>query len=650
MLNLQFARIFNMIGIRSLTAIVICAFLGIAYSSQNINNLKPAQSIEELQTQLENVLKDMHVPGMSIAIVHRDGPTWIAGLGKADLINDRAATAATLFRIGSVSKGFISLAVLMLANEGKLSLEDSVQKLAPEVWFKNKWEASDPVRVVHLLENTTGWDDMHLREFAKNSSGISSFDALDYDHSSRISRWRPGTRMAYCNSGPAVAAYIVEKIVGKSFEEYVEQKFFKPIDMQTASYLQPLSELTTTLYRSDGKTPYPYWNLLYRSIGSINASANDMANYLLFYLNRGTIHGTQVIPADIFNRMEVPSSTWAAKEGLRVGYGLSNYCTIHDGFVYHGHDGNIPGGLTAMEYMFNEGVGYFYSLNSDNRKAFDRVGAVIRGYITRQLQKPSIPPEVSLPEKINTYTGWYEPNSPRVELFSFLERLIGLAYIHFQDNKLLVNSLVKRNATFLPVTDTQFRYVPLNEYHDPVPTLKLLTPNAEGQFIQLSLGLRNASLLHVTMKRIPTWLALFEIIIAGFVLLTLMSTLVYAPFWILRGLSKKHHRPAERGGIQLWPLVALLSLLSIVVICTLSNDVGVAISRMGNLTAWSFSLFLATIVFATASVASIIALWHTPKDEVHGITHMYSTIITIAVVISTAYLAYWGIIGLRTWA
>ena len=58
-----------------------------------------------------------------------------------------------------------------------------------------------PVRVVHLLEHTTGWDDMHLREYAKDAPGMSLRDGLDYDHHSRTSRWRPGTRMAYCNSG-----------------------------------------------------------------------------------------------------------------------------------------------------------------------------------------------------------------------------------------------------------------------------------------------------------------------------------------------------------------------------------------------------------------------------------------------------------------
>lgn len=638
----------SMWRMKFVTALVMGVFFGIDSSSQGINeNKKSAQSIAELQTHLENVLKEMHVPGMSVAIVNRDGPIWIAGLGKADLASDRSATAATLFRIGSVSKGFVSLAILMLVDEGKLALEDSVKKLVPEVWFNNKWETSDPVRVVHLLENTTGWDDMHLREFAKNPLAMSTFDALDYDHRSRTSRWRPGTRMAYCNSGPAVAAYIVEKFSGKSFEEYVGQKLFTPIGMQTATYFQPPAELTTTLYHGDGKTSYPYWNLLYRSVGSINASANDMANYLPFYLNRGNIHDTQIIPTAIFNRIEAPASTWAAKEGLRIGYGLNNYCTMYDGFVYHGHDGNVPGGLTVMHYMPDEGVGYFYSINADNRQAFDQVGAIIRAYITRQLQRRSTPQEVSLSKNVQTYAGWYEPNSPRVDLFFFLERLIGLSHMHFENNKLIINSLGEKHTTFLPVNDNQFRYVPTGEHPDPEPTLMLLT-NAEGQFIQRSLGLRNASLLHVTMKRIPAWLALFEIFITLFVLLSFISILVYSSFWMLQGLRKKPYRPAERS-VLVWPLVAVLSLISIIGIFMLSSDVGVVISRLGNLTVWSLSLFLATIVFAIASMASVIALWRTRKYEVGNIVYLYSIMITTAVVISTVYCAYWGIIGLRTW-
>jgi CubicO group peptidase (beta-lactamase class C family) len=79
------------------------------------------------------------------------------------------ATADTLFRIGSTSKVFVSLSILMLVDQGKLSLDDPVHKLAPEVWFDNPWESSDPVRAVNLLEHTTGWDDLHFREYAKQA-------------------------------------------------------------------------------------------------------------------------------------------------------------------------------------------------------------------------------------------------------------------------------------------------------------------------------------------------------------------------------------------------------------------------------------------------------------------------------------------------
>jgi CubicO group peptidase (beta-lactamase class C family) len=85
----------------------------------------------------------------------------------------------------------------MLADQGKLSLDDPVHKLAPEVWFENQWGSTDPIRVVHLLEHTTGWDDLHFREYAKQApDSMSVREGLDYDHHSRTSRWRPGTRMA----------------------------------------------------------------------------------------------------------------------------------------------------------------------------------------------------------------------------------------------------------------------------------------------------------------------------------------------------------------------------------------------------------------------------------------------------------------------
>jgi CubicO group peptidase (beta-lactamase class C family) len=598
----------------------------------------PAQSIDELRQQLEKILKETHTPGVSVAIVHKDGPEWVIGLGLADVASNRANTANTLFRIGSTSKAFVSLSILMLADQGKLSLDDPVHKLAPEVWFENRWESTDPIRVVHVLEHTTGWDDIHLREYAKQApDSMTVREGLDYDHHSRNSRWRPGTRMAYCNSGPPVAAYIVEKLTGRRFEDFVQQNLFSPIGMKTATYFEPAPRTATTLYHPDGKTPYTYWHILLRPAGSINASANDMAAYVQFYLNRGAVGGKQIVPVADIDRMEIPASTWAAKEGLKLGYGLSNYATVADGFVYHGHDGGVDGGLTEMAYMADYGVGYFFSINSGSDDAFEKVGKAIRAYIGNKLQRPALPPVAPLPSNASDYTGWYEPDSPRVEMFHFLERLLGLRRVHFQDGKLIISSL-HGNETFLPLTGTQFRHVPKDDAPYPVPTLDLLSVNPEGRFIQAE---------ETTMKKTPAWIAFGEILATAFVALSIVSIVVYSPFWVLAGISKRRRRPAERA-LRLWPLLAVLSLVAIVGLVILCGDD--LIGRLGNLTVWSAALWALTLIFAVTSIASAFYSWQSPAPGVRLGVRRFSIIVSAALLIATAYLVYWGFIGVRTWA
>ncbi len=624
---------------RIILILLLSTLACLCFADDKSEKQKPAQSIAELQQQLEKLLKDTHTPGVSVAVVHRDGPEWIAGLGESDVARHRATTPDTLFRIGSTSKAFASLSILMLVEQGKLSLDDPVRKLAPEVWFENRWEASDPVRVVNLLEHTTGWDDMHPHEYAVNAPpSLGLGEALDSYHGSRISRWPPGTRMAYCNSGPPVAAYIVEKITHQRFEDFVQQNLFLPIGMKTATYFPPPEGAATTLYHPDGKTPYPYWNIVYRPAGAINASARDMAAYVQFYLHRGKVNGVQIVAAADIDRMENPASTWAAKDGLKSGYGLSNYWSIHEGFVYHGHNGGVNGGLTEMAYMPEYGVGYFYSINSGNGDAFPRVGKTIRAYATAKLQKPALPPVASLPPGAAEWAGWYEPDSPRNEMTHFLERVAGLSVVSLKDGKLLISSLGGRNETFLPVSGRQFRYAPKKDSLEPAATLALLSPNTEGRFIEAGT---------VAFKQIPTWLAILEIVLTAFVALSVVSILIYAPFWILGGLSRKRRRPPERA-MRVWPLVAVLSLVSVVIIFILcGNDL---IERLGNLTAWSMALFLVTSMFAVASVASAIALWRAPAGTVRRGVRGYSMVVTVALLITTAYLAYWGVIGLRTWA
>ena len=130
--------------------LILLAVCSTVCCTQNKNEETPTQpqSIAELRQQLEKILAATHTPGLSVAIAHRDGVEWVAGLGQSDVATNHATTDETLFRVGSVSKSFASLSILKLINERKLSLHDTVRTLAPEIWFENRWEATHPVREV----------------------------------------------------------------------------------------------------------------------------------------------------------------------------------------------------------------------------------------------------------------------------------------------------------------------------------------------------------------------------------------------------------------------------------------------------------------------------------------------------------------------
>jgi hypothetical protein len=149
------------------------------------------------------------------------------------------------------------------------------------------------------------------------------------------------------------------------------------------------------------------------------------------------------------------------------------------------------------------------------------------------------------------------------------------------------------------------------------------------------------------MRRIPGWFAIGEILVAGFVVLSIFSIVLYAPFWMIGGLVPSRRRPAERA-MRWWPLIAVLSLVAFVVIFILcSEDL---IERMGNFTVWSAALWVVSLLFGLASLVSFLVALRGSTAGVRPGVRRFSRIVSTALLIASAYLTYWGIIGIRTWA
>jgi CubicO group peptidase (beta-lactamase class C family) len=506
--------------------------------------------------------------------------------------------------------------------------------------MRNPWDGSDPVRVVHLLEHATGWDDLALRDYALSDSTVTLRQGLDYTPRTRASRWRPGTRVAYCNSGPAVAAYIMEKQTGRPFEDLVRERLFEPIGMTTATYFPPAPpEALATLYHSDGVTPHDYWHISVRPAGAINASARDMARYVQFLLNRGrTSTGEQLIPAEAIVAMERPRSSLTARSGLTLGYGLHLGTYVDSAFVWVGHDGGVNGGLTIMAYRPDQGVGFTVMINAGNGEAIEKIDRLVRDYVTRDQPRPSPPQAVAMPQLARDRAGWYRFDNPRVQGLYFVERITGLVRVRAGDSTLTVRPLVGEGDNYIPVNERLFQKV-----GEPVPTLALVDDPANGRDQALE---RMGYLLPASYHRVAAPVAWLEVgvmllFLAGTVV-TLLFALVWVPRWVFRRL-----RDVPRLHLRAWPLLNAVSLIVLVGVFILSSED--LIPRFGNPTGWSYTLFGATLAFGLSALIGALVAWRRGAAEVKRGVRLYARVVCSVNAVVAAYLAWWGVIGWRTW-
>ena len=603
--------------------------------SQEKENVKPPETISELKNAIEKVLEDTKTPAVGLALVNKDGPVWIAGLGKANIENNVEANENTMFRIGSTSKMFVSLAILKLQEEGRINLRDTVRVLAPEIEFKNKWEDTNPILVEHLLEHTTGWDDLHLTEYALNDpTPISLKKGLEYHPHSRTSRWIPGTRMSYCNSGPPVAAYIVEKITGQTFEDYVQENFFQPMGMENMTYFASdiYKQLGATLYEK-GK-PQEYWHVLVRPSGSINASPKDMAKMVQFFINRGMIDSVQLISQASLKRMETPATTNGAKAGLEAGYGLNNYSSRHKSFVYRSHNGGVMGGLTDLSYLPEYNVGYAIMINSGNGEALNKIIKLVRNFQTKDFEVKKIVADSELTEQHAGISGYYMTINPRTQMFYFAERILGVQHIWCnKDSIFLKGFLGGETVKLLPAKGNRYKsaesgIISMVQASDPLA----------GEVIETDWGV---------LKRISSVQAYSQLILLVLWLFLMLGSFIFGIIWSIR-----YWRGKIKGGanirIRLWPLLASFFFLGALIFIVVGfSD---PFKQLGMITTVSVSIMLLTIGFALTSVWSMVCIIKERHESINKLVYWYSAILSCLHFIATCFFLWNGVIGIRTWA
>src|ERR1700704_6127249 len=239
------------------------------------------KTLQELQQAMKDVLNKEHVPGAGVALVANGEVLWCGGIGEAAMATKRAAGCDTEFRVGSISKTLVALALLKLQEEGKINLYARLQDVAPEIAFKNRWEATHPVRIVNLLEHTAGFDDMEPSEVynVRDRYDFPLLDVFNRFREPQTVRWPPGTRMSYSNPGNAIAGYLIEKATGKPFDQFIRETLLRPLGMERADY--PFTDrnraLLATAYEGNPPRASGYPFIYLRPAGDLKASAGERA-------------------------------------------------------------------------------------------------------------------------------------------------------------------------------------------------------------------------------------------------------------------------------------------------------------------------------------------------------------------------------------
>lgn len=184
------------------------------------------------------------VPGASLLVVSNGVPVVRRSWGMADLENHISAEPRTNFRLASVTKQFTAAAILLLREDGKLSLDDRVRK-----WFPSLPAAIDSVTIQHLLTHTSGIIDYEDIIPKGTTKQVHDADVLHLLESQDSTYFRPGSKYQYSNSGYSLLALIVERASGKKFPAFLHDRIFAPLGMNnTVAYEEGISTVSNRAF------------------------------------------------------------------------------------------------------------------------------------------------------------------------------------------------------------------------------------------------------------------------------------------------------------------------------------------------------------------------------------------------------------------
>ena len=291
---------------------------------------------QKIPARAEEALKESGAPSVSIAVVS-DGKIWARAYGKANLEQNRAARVSTRYAVGSISKQFTAAAILLLQEQQKISLDDTVSKYFPDLTRANE------ITVRELLSHTSGYEDYAPQDYLIPAWTKPTTPMAVVDHWAKLPlNFDPGTKWQYSNTNYVIAGLMVEKASGQTLLSFLQDKIFTPLHMKSAGFCDEKSPADAGAYTRYALGPArpiereaPGW---YFGAGELCMTAEDLAKWDMAFLNHQILSPQSY--ADFTTEVRL-------KNGDHTNYALGLDVGQFHGIPSISHSGEVMGFLAS---------------------------------------------------------------------------------------------------------------------------------------------------------------------------------------------------------------------------------------------------------------------------------------------------------------
>lgn len=335
----------------------------------------PADPLAGIDTLLERILKERKGAGFAVAVVNQNKVLYAKGFGYRDYEKKLPVTPNTLFAIGSCSKAFTSLLIGLLEKEGNLKLDNPAREYLPGLKFFNN-DMNNGITVRDMMCHRSGLPRHDYSWYLFNTSSRDSMmQRIQYQEPTAPNR----QRFQYNNFMFLAQGVIAEKLTGKTWEENIREKIFLPLGMTSSNTSIP--ELKKSAEPSLGYTVYKdslikktdYYDINAMSpAGSINSSVNEMAKWVMCWINGGKHNGKELFPAsyikEAMSSQMIANSMLPTKEKPDIyfaNYGFGWFLGSYRGHYRVEHGGNIDGFSASTSFFPADSIGIIVLTNQN---------------------------------------------------------------------------------------------------------------------------------------------------------------------------------------------------------------------------------------------------------------------------------------------